>query len=212
MSTTDHPEGTGHSVPPFESLWFCGIGKENFDRAAKLYNNRNGKVKIATSLEELAMMGVISFGNRANPRKRRRQRKFRNETLTRPSMPGGKSSDEDFGRKLTTVDKSEKTGKMNIVKEYKLKQASSTRNKYDYSDSNRCASTKPASEGKEMKQIKLSLSSSILQAAEKNCSIALDNLQQTGGSREKKVQDKRKTGSTKSKYRDDDGVRKKKRF
>lgn len=68
----DHPEGTGHSIPPFDSLWFCGIGKENIERATQLYkNNDNKTVRIAKSLDELASNGVVTFDNRPNPRKRR---------------------------------------------------------------------------------------------------------------------------------------------
>ena len=68
----DHPEGTGHSIPPFESLWFCGIGKENIEKATQLYkNNDNKTVRIAKYLDELASQGLVTFDNRPNPRKRR---------------------------------------------------------------------------------------------------------------------------------------------
>ena len=28
----EHPEGTGHERPPFASIWYCGVGKENVSR------------------------------------------------------------------------------------------------------------------------------------------------------------------------------------
>ena len=84
----DHPEGTGHEKPPFQSLWFCGLGfkksgdadikkvKDCFTRYHKF--NCKGREscipRIASDLHELASMGYISSEKRKNPRQRKKMR------------------------------------------------------------------------------------------------------------------------------------------
>jgi len=85
-----HPEGTGHEKSPFESLWFCCIGKEKIQKLAKkdsCYRNNNnfddgnkanpnGRPKFVASFEDLVSQGVISLQKRPNPRQRKKMRKL----------------------------------------------------------------------------------------------------------------------------------------
>jgi hypothetical protein len=70
----DHPEGTGHDIPPFNSLWFVGIGKENIIRLKEAWKSRPGGPKFITSLKELEDLSVISTERRPNPRQRKKRR------------------------------------------------------------------------------------------------------------------------------------------
>ena len=76
-----HPEGTGKEVPPFTSLWFCGIGKERvatvkeyWDSVSWKKNNEWIKPTLAVSLESLKMSGAIPTQKRPNPRQRKKKR------------------------------------------------------------------------------------------------------------------------------------------
>ena len=77
----DHPEGTGHGVPPFSSLWFCGARTEQVeairDAAGADGSVGGGRARIAWNLRELQARGVVRTGNRSNPRQRRRRREER---------------------------------------------------------------------------------------------------------------------------------------
>jgi hypothetical protein len=35
----DHPDGTGHDIPPFASLWFCGVGRQRMVALKELFDN-----------------------------------------------------------------------------------------------------------------------------------------------------------------------------
>jgi hypothetical protein len=191
IPTTEHPEGTGHSIPPFDSLWFCGIGSDYVQRAVKLYENRKKcKVKIATSLEELAMMGVISFGNRPNPRKRRGRRNMINEASTRPNMPSLTRND-DCHRRPSIIEENEKSSKLDRRKERKVMRGTKSINIGCTIDIN----AKTSLEGSKARQF----------STEQSNSYACDRA-------EKKIQEEAKQIRAKSKYRDDNGVRKRKRF
>ena len=73
----DHPEGTGHEVPPFASLWFCGVGRDAVERCRRAYSNSDGRgPKIACSIKELQRLGAVKSGNRKNPRQRRKMKKM----------------------------------------------------------------------------------------------------------------------------------------
>ena len=77
----DHPEGTGHEVPPFASLWFCGVGRNAVEECKKAYqggssNSSGNGPRIACNINELQTMGAIKSGNRKNPRQRRKMRKL----------------------------------------------------------------------------------------------------------------------------------------
>ena len=75
----NHPEGTGKEIPPFTSLWFCGIGKERVQTVKGYWESiqwKEGQPKptLAVSLESLRMSGTIPTQKRPNPRQRKKQR------------------------------------------------------------------------------------------------------------------------------------------
>jgi hypothetical protein len=74
----DHPEGTGHEISPFASLWFCGVDnvqelKEQWD-AHKWKLDRECPTTFATSIKELEDLGATPTENRPNPRQRKKQK------------------------------------------------------------------------------------------------------------------------------------------
>jgi hypothetical protein len=78
----DHPEGTGHTVSPFDSIWFCGIGADRVGNVQMAWNkylndpeNKRGRPRLVTSLNELERLKEIPTGRRPNPRQRRKRRK-----------------------------------------------------------------------------------------------------------------------------------------
>jgi hypothetical protein len=66
----DHPEGTGHGVSPFESLWFCGIGQT----AIECFQKRGAADSFVASIEELEALKVIPTEKRPNPRQRKKRK------------------------------------------------------------------------------------------------------------------------------------------
>ncbi len=70
----DHPEGTGHEESPFQSLWFCCIGKNKIEKVATKFDPTNGP-QFIQSFDELERKGVISLQNRKNPKQRKKLRK-----------------------------------------------------------------------------------------------------------------------------------------
>lgn len=74
----DHPDHTGKDQSPFDSLWFCGIGKERvatFQRYWESLPTATNRPSLVTSLRGLEATKVISLQNRPNPRQRGRKRK-----------------------------------------------------------------------------------------------------------------------------------------
>ena len=72
----DHPEGTGHEVPPFASLWFCGFGRNAMEECKKAYQGSGNGPRVACSIKELQSMGAVKSGNRRNPKQRRKMKKL----------------------------------------------------------------------------------------------------------------------------------------
>jgi hypothetical protein len=78
----EHPEGTGHEIPPFSSLWFCGVGKdrvkelkEYWDQRVWEHEHQRQRPRFVSSLSELAELGAIPTQKRPNPRQRKKLRK-----------------------------------------------------------------------------------------------------------------------------------------
>lgn len=81
----DHPENTGKTNSPFESLWFCGIGRDRISAFQRYWQllpplssstaNTNTvhrrRPTLITSLAGLQERNIISWNNRPNPRQRR---------------------------------------------------------------------------------------------------------------------------------------------
>ena len=94
----DHPEGTGYDLSPFDSLWFCCVGRDNvssfkqksltssasLSSLTSVESNRHtsSRIRIATSLHELATMGIIKLDNRPNPKQRRKKNKNRQQVIS----------------------------------------------------------------------------------------------------------------------------------
>ena len=88
----DHPEGTGHDTPPFQSVWFCGLRCGKRGNELDLKSIRDGFIKyhrskcvggdssciprISASLEELIKKGCVSGEKRKNPRQRKKMRQL----------------------------------------------------------------------------------------------------------------------------------------
>jgi hypothetical protein len=75
----DHPEGTGHEISPFASLWFCGIGKDKINELKDLWVKHEAKTdtdcpKFVASLDELGKLRAIPTEKRPNPRQRKKRR------------------------------------------------------------------------------------------------------------------------------------------
>lgn len=159
----------------------------------KLYENKDKcTVKIATSLEELAMIGVISFSNRPNPRKRRGRRNMINEASTRSSMPS-LNRNNDYHRRPSNIDEHEKINKMDLSNKRKVMRGMQSINTGCIIRSN----VKDSLEETDVKQV----------SADPSKSHACE-IRRT----EKNLRGNAKQRCAKSKYRDDNGVRKRKRF
>jgi hypothetical protein len=74
----DHPEGTGHEISPFASLWFCGIGRETIVQFQETRRKHAGDsahlASFVASLEELESRRAIPTGKRPNPRQRKKRK------------------------------------------------------------------------------------------------------------------------------------------
>jgi len=79
----DHPEGTGHAISPFDSIWYCGIGADRVENAEKCWNEywndcdhrRVRPPRLVTSLDELERIKAVPTIKRPNPKQRRKRRK-----------------------------------------------------------------------------------------------------------------------------------------
>jgi hypothetical protein len=75
----DHPEGTGHDVPPFASMWFCGVGRDVIEHLRT--NTLLGPTTTTSggtflpSFDDLVRTNVISIENRPNPRQRKKRKR-----------------------------------------------------------------------------------------------------------------------------------------
>ena len=90
----DHPEGTGHEVSPFASIWFCGIPTPFISKAKNAFISSKTKnnAKWASSLLELRQFKAIPTEKRKNPkqRKKKKQKLFdtiHQNTTTTPLYP-----------------------------------------------------------------------------------------------------------------------------
>jgi len=82
----DHPEGTGHDIPPFASIWFCGLGTAASEKAKVIFNRLNQNnfktgndtkrppSVLVSTLEELKQRNAVPNQKRLNPRQRRKQK------------------------------------------------------------------------------------------------------------------------------------------
>ena len=104
----DHPEGTGHEVSPFKSMWFCGVGRENLQQLKDVWqkqkesSTRNGR--FVSSFDDLIKTGTITIQNRPNPRQRKKRRKLITDSAIETA--GGTSTTTTTTTTTTTIAKS----------------------------------------------------------------------------------------------------------
>ena len=103
----DHPEGTGHEMSPFASLWFCGVGKEKIQQLKSNWNNhrasKSGKCPtFVTSIEELVRLGAVPTMKRPNP-KQRKKRRANNEAHQSEKQPAPPEKNRDKGSKSKEI-------------------------------------------------------------------------------------------------------------
>lgn len=89
----DHPEGTGHQISPFSSLWFCGVGRDKLplirETWQKLLQSEDVSniATLVTSFAELQASRAIPTEKRPNPRQRKKMKaKIAGDTM-RPINP-----------------------------------------------------------------------------------------------------------------------------
>lgn len=75
----NHPEGTGKSIPPFQSIWFCGIGASRIKLVQQFWHTKNRDVvhnqpTLFLTLDELKSSGSIPTQKRGNPRQRKKRK------------------------------------------------------------------------------------------------------------------------------------------
>jgi hypothetical protein len=78
----EHPDATGKKASPFRSLWVCGIGRDETQRARDWWIQEQQKscgykqrsLFLYCSLGELERAGVVSALNRPNPRQRKKRK------------------------------------------------------------------------------------------------------------------------------------------
>jgi len=110
----DHPDGTGHQVSPFASVWFCGLScadgkmdtKAVVDAFEKYHSLRapspTGTPRIVTTLQELIQIGGVSGAKRKNPRQRK---KMRNMAMERAGTGAnvGSAGQQSIGKKRKPI-------------------------------------------------------------------------------------------------------------
>ncbi|CAJ1966680.1 unnamed protein product [Cylindrotheca closterium] len=104
----DHPEGTGHEIPPFNSLWFVGIGKQKIRLMQGTWNQQTGGAKFVTSLNELEKLSVISMQKRPNPKQRKKRRLQLQDVKVPVTKPNKQQKDSSSGTQPTTPNNSKK--------------------------------------------------------------------------------------------------------
>ena len=83
----DHPEGTGHKVSPFASVWFIGLSYMDnevikstnqvvIDAFTKFHTSgsKSSTPQIVSSLQNLIRIGAVSAEKRKNPRQRKKMK------------------------------------------------------------------------------------------------------------------------------------------
>ncbi|KAL3939495.1 MAG: hypothetical protein SGBAC_005801 [Bacillariaceae sp.] len=105
----DHPEGTGYEVPPFNSLWFVGIGKEKIRQMQETWQQKVGFARFVTSLNELERLSVISMQKRPNPKQRKKRRLQLQEGEVLPTKPNKQQNDKSSGTQPKSAAKKSKS-------------------------------------------------------------------------------------------------------
>ena len=122
-----HPEGTGHDKSPFESVWFCGVSKNEDMKALKdvfiKFHSKHTSTPIprwAESLKDLIKVGGVSGEKRKNPRQRKKMRLLamqKSGASSAAAFPsGGKKKDGNPNQK---VDRQKQNGHKKVKRKHK---------------------------------------------------------------------------------------------
>jgi hypothetical protein len=85
-----HPEGTGKEIPPFESIWYCFVGRDRIKNLVAQWDQydwdrpESSRPKLVQSLPQLEQLGAIPTTKRPNPRQRKKRRRA---AMTKESSP-----------------------------------------------------------------------------------------------------------------------------
>jgi len=104
----DHPEGTGHKVSPFASVWFIGLSYTDnevikstnqvvMDAFTKFHtpSSNSSTPQIVSSLQNLIRIGAVSAEKRKNPRQRKKMKQAMQRTAAAASgSPGANISNK----------------------------------------------------------------------------------------------------------------------
>ena len=105
----DHPEGTGHKVSPFASVWFIGLSYTDneviksthqvvMDAFTKFHtaSSKSSTPQIVSSLQNLIRIGAVSAEKRKNPRQRK---KMKQQAMQRAAAAASGSSGVNISNK-----------------------------------------------------------------------------------------------------------------
>ncbi len=88
----EHPDGTGKEIPPFASIWFCGIPLSKLEAVKHAFrrkhgncsvglqggkNSRSQSPRLLCSLQDLKAIGAVPTQKRKNVKQRRREKRKR---------------------------------------------------------------------------------------------------------------------------------------
>jgi len=72
----NHPEGTGKTESPFDSIWYCGLPESMVSAAIDsfhTYHGHKGQIpRLARSIDELKLSQAVPTVRRRNPKRRRK--------------------------------------------------------------------------------------------------------------------------------------------
>ena len=76
----NHPEGTGKTESPFDSIWYCGLPESMVSDAIVAFHKFHGCnedpaiPRLARSLDELKLAQAVPTSRRRNPRQRKKDK------------------------------------------------------------------------------------------------------------------------------------------
>jgi hypothetical protein len=95
----DHPEGTGKDLPPFSSIWYCGVPSSKVDAVKHAFRKAYGEnsvgiieglqrdvnrdvPRLVSTLQELRVLGAVPTEKRKNLKQRlKAKRKYQQQDL-----------------------------------------------------------------------------------------------------------------------------------
>jgi hypothetical protein len=126
----EHPEGTGKEIPPFKSIWFCGIPAEKVKSAKEAFRKEHGfdsvgllgsktpfskSPRLLSTLQELKAIAAVPNEKRKNPKQRRKERHQKSKDRRLNSK--GEKGEHKIIQQDTTVNSKNKKGKKSIYRD-----------------------------------------------------------------------------------------------